>query len=61
MDITEFKEEYREQLYDNFMKVYKKYVAKGIHVIIGKIGFINKNNTETRIKWGTCQMILLMY
>ena len=52
MDNAEFTEEYRLQLYDNFKQVYRKYVNKGIHVIVGEMGFVNKNNTEARIAWG---------
>ena len=56
MDNVQFTEEYRYQLYDNFKQVYRKYVAKGIHVVIGEMGFVNKNNTEERIKWGKYYM-----
>ena len=52
MDNAEFTEEYRLQLYDNFKQVYRKYVNRGIHVIVGEMGFVNKNNTEARIAWG---------
>ena len=56
MDNTKFTDEYKEQLYDNFKEVYRKYVAKGTHVIIGEMGFVNKNNTEDRIEWGKFYM-----
>ena len=56
MEKTEFTDEYREQLYDNFKQVYRKYVTKGIHVVIGEMGFVNKNNTQARIEWGKYYM-----
>ena len=56
MDNTKFTDSYRKELYDNFKEVYRKYVAKGIHVIIGEMGFVNKNNTEDRIEWGKFYM-----
>ena len=56
MEKTEFTEEYREQLYDNFKNVYRKYVPRGINVIIGEMGFVNKNNTAARIEWGKYYM-----
>jgi endoglucanase len=56
MDNVEFTEEYQQQLYENFVQVYKKYVRKGIHVVVGEMGFVNKNNTEERIKWGQFYM-----
>ena len=56
MDNVQFTEEYRNQLYNNFKQVYRKYVAKGIHVVIEEMGFVNKNNTEERIKWGKYYM-----
>ena len=52
MDNTKFTDEYREILYDNFKSVYRKYVTRGIHVVVGEMGFVNKNNTEERIAWG---------
>ena len=55
-DNVQFTEEYRNQLYNNFKQVYRKYVAKGIHVVIEEMGFVNKNNTEERIKWGKYYM-----
>ena len=56
MDNTEFTEEYQRGLYDNFKQVYRKYVNKGIHVVIGEMGFVNKNNTQARIAWGKYYM-----
>ena len=56
MDNTEFTEQYRLELYDNFKQVYRKYVANGIHVIIGEMGFVNKNNTQARLEWGKYYM-----
>ena len=56
MEKTEFTDDYREQLYDNFKQVYRKYVTKGIHVVIGEMGFVNKNNTQARIEWGKYYM-----
>jgi hypothetical protein len=56
MDNTKFTDEYKKQLYGNFKEVFRKYVAKGIHVVIGEMGFVNKNNTEDRIEWGKYYM-----
>ena len=42
MDNVEFTEQYRAEFYDNFKQVYRKYVAKGIHVIIEEMGFVTK-------------------
>ena len=56
MEKTEFTNEYREQLYDNLKNVYRKYVLKGIHVVVGEMGFVNKNNTLARIEWGKYYM-----
>ena len=52
MEKTEFTEEYRNELYDNFKNVYRKYVPRGINVVVGEMGFVNKNNTAARIEWG---------
>ena len=51
MAYTEFIDMYREELYEDFVLLYKKYVSKGINVIIGEMGTINKNNTDERIEW----------
>ena len=56
MGNTEFTEEYRNQLYDNFKNVYRKYVPRGINVVVGEMGFVNKNNTAARIEWGKYYM-----
>ena len=51
MAYTEFIDMYREELYEDFVLLYKKYVSKGINVVIGEMGTINKNNTDERIEW----------
>ena len=51
MTYTNFTEEYREELYDIFSSLYKKYIAKGQNVLIGEFGTVNKNNTADRIEW----------
>ena len=51
MDYTTFTDAYREELYEDFVGLYKKYVSKGYNVIIGEMGTVNKNNTEERIEW----------
>ena len=56
MDNVVFTEQYQKELFNNFKQVYKKYVANGIHVVVGEMGFVNKNNTEERIKWGEFYM-----
>ena len=51
MAYTQFIDEYREELYEDFVMLYKKYTSKGYNVIIGEMGTVNKNNTEDRIEW----------
>ena len=51
MTYTKFIDAYREELYEDFALLYKKYVSNGYNVIIGEMGTVNKNNTEERIEW----------
>ena len=51
MNYTKFIDAFREELYEDFSTLYKKYTSKGHNVIIGEIGIINKNNIEDRIEW----------
>ena len=51
MAYTLFIDAYREELYDDFTTLYKKYVSKGHNVVIGEMGTVNKNNTDDRIEW----------
>jgi endoglucanase len=51
MSYTEFTDAYREELYEDFVALYKKYVSKGYNIIIGEMGTVNKNNTYDRIEW----------
>jgi hypothetical protein len=51
MAYTLFIDAYREELYDEFTTLYKKYVSKGHNVVIGEMGTVNKNNTNERIEW----------
>ena len=51
MRYTEFTDAYREELYEDFVALYKKYVSKGYNIIIGEMGTVNKNNTYDRIEW----------
>ena len=53
MSIVDFESGHRSELYDKFVNIYNKYVAKGIHVVVGEMGIVNKNNTHARIEWGT--------
>ena len=52
MTLNEFTPEYRAELYEMFKNVYRKYVARGIYVVVGEMGVVNKNNTLARIAWG---------
>ncbi|MFZ2539983.1 MAG: glycoside hydrolase family 5 protein [Oscillospiraceae bacterium] len=36
---------------DNFKRLYKRFVRKGIPVIISEFGAANKNNIESRLEW----------
>ena len=49
---NKFTEEHKNELYQNFIKLNKKFVQKGNYVVIGEMGIINKNNTQQRIDWG---------
>ena len=51
MNYTKFIDAYREELYEDFVMLYKKYISKGYNIIIGEMGTVNKNNTEERIEW----------
>ena len=51
MSFTQFIDMYREELYEDFALLYKKYISKGINIIIGEMGTVNKNNTDERIEW----------
>ena len=51
MAYTKFTDAYREELYEDFVMLYKKYTSKGYNVIIGEMGTVNKNNTDERIEW----------
>ena len=52
MTNNKFTTEHKNELYQNFIKLNKKFVQKGNYVIIGEMGIINKNNTQQRIDWG---------
>ncbi len=51
MSYTTFTDAFREELFDDFSTLYKKYISSYHSVIIGEMGTINKNNTEERIEW----------
>ena len=51
MNYTKFTDSLREELFEDFSTLYKKYTANYHSVIIGEMGTINKNNTEDRIEW----------
>ena len=51
MSYTKFTDNYREELYEDFAALYKKYTSKYHNIIIGEMGTVNKNNTEDRIEW----------
>ena len=51
MAYTKFTDEYIEELYEDCINLYQKYTAKGINVIIGEMGTVNKNNTKERKEW----------
>ena len=56
MENSKFTDEYKNILLGNLKDVYKKYVTRGIHVVVGEMGFVNKNNTDDRIAWGKFYM-----
>ena len=49
---NKFTESHKNELYQNFKQLYKKFVQKGNYVVIGEMGIVNKNNTQARIEWG---------
>ena len=51
MTYTKFIDAYREELYEDFVMLYRKYTSRGYNVIIGEMGTVNKNNTEERMEW----------
>ena len=50
--MNEFTLEYRAELYNMFTTLYKLFVQKGYHVVVGEMGVVNKNNTQARVNWG---------
>ena len=52
MEYTKFTDAYKEELYENFVTLYKKYTSLGHNIVIGEMGSTNKNNTEERNAWG---------
>ena len=46
-----FTENHKKELAYNFKWLYDRFVSKGIPVIIGEYGAINKNNIHERVKW----------
>jgi endoglucanase len=51
MNYVKFKDEYKEELYEDFVDLYKKYTSLGYNVVIGEMGTVNKNNTDDRLAW----------
>ena len=51
MSFTTFEESYANELYSDFKNLYETFVLKGINIIVGEMGIVNKNNTEERVKW----------
>ena len=51
MEYTQFLDSYKDEIYENFVNLYKKYVSKGHSIIIGEMGSVNKNNTKERTEW----------
>lgn len=45
-----FTEVFREELFEEFSTLYKKYTANYHNIIIGEMGIINKNNIKKRIE-----------
>ena len=52
MEYTKFTDEYKEELYEDFVNLYKKYISLGHNIVIGEMGTVNKNNIEERKAWG---------
>ena len=46
-----FAENHKKELAFHFKQLYDHFVSKGIPVIIGEFGAINKNNIQERVKW----------
>ena len=51
MKFKNFEEGYKNEVVGDFKTLYEMFVLKGHHVVIGEMGTVNKNNTESRIKW----------
>ena len=49
---NKFTPAYRNELYQNFKKLYTKFIKNGYYVVLGEMGIVNKNNTQARIEWG---------
>ena len=52
MQFTKFTDAYKEELYENLVTLYKKYISLGHNIVIGEMGSTNKNNKEERDAWG---------
>ena len=51
MAFTRFTDAFKEEIYEDFVNLYKKYTAMGHNIVIGEMGTVNKNNTEDRLAW----------
>ena len=51
MSYNKFDQAGRDELKNNFQNLYNSYVLRGIPVIIGEMGVVNKNNLKERIAW----------
>lgn len=48
---TTFTDSDKKELTDFFKKLNDKFIKKGVPVVIGEMGCVNKNNTAERVKW----------
>ena len=51
MAYTKFTDAFKEEIYEDFVNLYKKYTSSGYSIVIGETGTVNKNNTDDREAW----------
>ena len=52
MSINVFTTKVRQEMFNAFKNLYYKYTQKGIYIIVGEMGTVNKNNINERTVWG---------
>ena len=57
IEVSTFTKEMEISMYNTFKNLYFKYIQQGIHIVVGEMGTVNKNNTADRVAWAVYYLI----